>query len=102
MELYQTLILWAAGVMIVLLLVNLYIRMKVWKHYLVLSKNRVDIPVKQILNTKYLEEHIIPKYPTYADNIRAFSRHLQISLRIVSILLMLITLLAGVIYYFRE
>jgi len=48
-----------------------------------------------------MEAEIIPRYPSYAGNIRAFSRHLRLSLRIASILLMLITLLAAVIYYYR-
>ncbi len=102
MELYQTLILWAAGVMLVLLLLNLYIRFRVWKHYVILSKNKVDIPTKYLLNKAKLESEIIPKYPDFADNILAFNKHLQISLRIVSIVLVLITLLAAVIFYFRE
>jgi len=101
MELYQSLILWAAGLMIILVFVNLYIRVRVWKHYIILNKNKVDFPTSYIMKPDKMEAEIIPRYPEYADNIRAFSKHLRISLRIASVLLMLITLLAAVIYYYR-
>ncbi len=98
---YSTLIFLGAGLMFVLLVVNIYIRLKVLKHYKRLIKAEVEFPTKYILDKKKLQDEIIPYYPDSEEDILKFSRHIQISLKIASYLLMLITLLAAVIYYYK-
>jgi hypothetical protein len=99
---YSTLLIWAAGFMLVLLFMNVYIRMKVLVIYQKLQRKKVEFPAKYILDKKRLEAEVIPRYPDSADDIRAFGKQIQISLRIASVLLMGITLLAAVLYYYKE
>lgn len=98
---YTTLIFLGAGLMFILLVVNIYIRLKVYKHYKRLISAEVEFPTAYILNREKLESEIIPLYPNSKNDILKFSKHIQISLRIASYLLMLIVLLAAVIYYYK-
>ncbi len=98
---YRTLLLVGAGLMFVFLVLNVYFRIKVWKHYKELLRYKVEFPTRYIVDTKKLKEEIVPKYPEAEKAILGFSRHIQISLRIASILLMLITLFAAINYYYK-
>jgi len=81
----------AIAVMLMLLLMfNIYLRLVVFKAYNKLVKNRVDFSPKQMMNSKLLEEEVIPKYPELADDIRSFSKKINMSIYLGSVMLAII------------
>lgn len=81
--------------------VNLYFRAKVLKAYRVLVKNRVDFTPGQIFSKLRVEDEIVPNYPESAESIRAFSRNLQLSIKMTTVLMALITAFGGILMWFR-
>jgi len=79
---------------LLVLVFNLFLRLKVLKHYRVLTKNRVDFSMKQMLNEKLLKEEVLPKYPKHRDTILSFSRNVKRSMGIASIILIFIIFFA--------
>ena len=67
---------------IVLLFLNLYFRIKLLKIYRKLVEGQVEFPTSMLFKPRQLEEEIVPKYPSYKDEILSFSKHLNTSLRI--------------------
>ena len=79
---FKIIILVAASIFLVLLVVNLYFRIKILKIYQRLVQGEVDFPPSYVLNKQKLTEDIIPKYPDYKDDILGLHKHLRISLGI--------------------
>jgi len=73
-----------------ILLLNLYMRVKVLKYYRMLTKDRVDFSIKQMMSEKLLKEEVLPKYPKHKETILKFSRNVKRSMAYASIILMLI------------
>jgi len=71
------------------------------KSYKILSKNRVEFDTKHLLNPKKMEEEVLPKYPKFRDEIETFSNHIRYSLKMATVLIVLITLFGAVLMYFR-
>jgi len=46
-----------------------------------------------------MESEVIPNHPGMADEIRTFSNHIRFSVKIASILIVLITILGGILMY---
>ncbi|MCB0524036.1 MAG: hypothetical protein R3A50_05665 [Saprospiraceae bacterium] len=90
------------GLFIAILFVNLYFRAKVFKVYGILVRNKVEFGAAHIFNRKKLEEEILPRYPQFKNEIEAFIRHMRYSIRMASVLLVLITLFGAIMMYFRE
>lgn len=79
--------------LLLLLLFNIYLRFGVFKSYNNLVKNRVDFTPKQMMNKGLLESEVIPKYPKYAEDIRSFSKKINISIYVGIVMLVLILFL---------
>ena len=90
------------GLFAAMLFLNVYFRVKVLKAYKVLVQNEVEFGTAHVFNKKKMEEEIIPKYPQVADEIKAFSRHMQYSIRMATVLIALITLFGAVLMYYRN
>lgn len=99
---YTLLITIVIGLFVAMLFVNLYFRAKVFKVYGVLVRNRVEFGAAHIFNRKKLEAEILPRYPQFRNEIETFIRHMRNSIRMASVLLMLITLFGGILMYFRD
>lgn len=84
-----------------LLFLNLYFRIKVLKSYKILVQNRVDFEAKWILDKKKMESEVIPKHPAMANEIRTFANHIRYSVKIASILIVLITIFGCILMYYR-
>lgn len=80
---------------------NVYFRVKVFKSYKNLVKNRVEFGAAHLFNKARMEEEIIPKYPHMRGEIETFVRHLRFSIRMATVLIALITLFGGILMYFR-
>lgn len=88
------------GLFIAMLFVNVYFRAKVLKTYGRLVKNRVEFGAAHVFNRKKLEDEILPKYPNQRQDILDFSNHMQYSIKMASVLIVLITLMGAVLMYF--
>lgn len=91
-----------AGLFIALLFLNLYFRAKVFKVYGVLVRNRVEFGAAHIFNRKKLEEEILPRYPQFRQEIETFIRHMRYSIRMATVLLVLITAFGAVLMWYRH
>ena len=80
---------------------NVYYRIKILKHYRVLRVNRVEFERAHIFNREKLETEVIPRYPQYAEHLYGFSKYLGYTLRMTSVLLVLITLFGAVLMFYR-
>jgi hypothetical protein len=98
---YTLLISIVIGLFVAMLFVNLYFRAKVMKVYGILVRNKVQFGAVHIFNRQKLEEEILPKYPNFRKEIESFIRHMRYSIRMASVLLLLITLFGAILMYFR-
>jgi hypothetical protein len=87
------------GLFVAMLFLNVYFRAKVLKTYGRLVKNRVEFGAAHVFNRKKLEAEILPKYPDMRQDILDFSNHIQYSIKMASVLIVLITLFGAVLMY---
>ena len=85
-----------------ILSLNVYFRVKVFKVYKRLVKNRVEFKIEHFLSPKRLEEEILPKYPKHRKDILTFISHIRFSMTCASVLIVLITALAAVLMFIKE
>lgn len=90
-----------AGLVLGLLFLNVYFRVKVMDDYKYLVRNRVEFRSSHVLNKKKMEREILPNYPDHADRIRSFCKKIGISIRIACIIVVVITLLGGLLMYYK-
>lgn len=81
--------------------VNIYFRAKVLRAYRILVRDRVDFTPGQIFSKLRVEDEIIPNYPDSAESIRSFSRYLQLSIKMTTVLMALITAFGGILMWYR-
>lgn len=89
------------GLFAAMLFVNLYFRAKVLKVYGVLVRNRVEFGAAHIFSRQKLEAEILPKYPQFRNEIESFIRHMRYSIRMATVLIVLITAFGAILMYFR-
>ena len=90
------------GLFVAVVAVNIYFRIKVMKAYNKLARNRVEFEIKDVFNRKKLESEIIPKYPHMKKEILDFSNHIQYSIKMGSVLIVLITAFGAVLMWYRK
>ena len=89
------------GLFIAMLFVNLYFRVRVLKTYRKLVNARVEFGAAHIFNRQKMEEEIYPRYPHMKQEIETFVSHIQYSMRMASVLIILIMLFGAILMYFR-
>lgn len=89
------------GLFVAMLFVNIYFRIKVLKAYKILVRNNVEFGAVHVFNKARREADIFPKYPKMRQEIETFSNHLRYSIRMASVLIVLITLFGAILMYFR-
>ncbi len=99
---YLTLIILVIGLVLALLFVNIYFRVRVMKYYKNLLKAKVEFDLSHVLNKKKLEAEILPRYPESQDDIHAFINHLRTSVRIGMLLFALISFFGWVLMHYRS
>ncbi len=87
---------------VAMLAVNLYFRAKVLRAYRILVQNEVDFTPGQIFSKQRVEDEIIPSYPAQAKAIRDFSGYLQLSIKMTTVLMALITAFGGILMWYRH
>ena len=89
------------GLFAAMLFVNVYFRIKVLKAYKVLVRNKVEFGAVHIFNQQRREAEVHPRYPSMRQEIETFCHHLRYSVRMASVLIVLITLFGAVLMYYR-
>ncbi len=89
------------GLFIAMLFVNVYFRVRVFKVYKILVQNEVQFGAKHIFNKEKMQAEVFPKYPNQKENIEIFVRHMQYSIRMATVLIVLITLFGAILMYYR-
>jgi hypothetical protein len=98
---YEILIILIIGLFAAMLFLNIYFRIKVLKAYKILVQNQIDFKAKHVFNSKKMKKEILPLYPQFENEILTFSSHIQYSIRMATVLMVLITLFGGVLMYYR-
>lgn len=98
---YITLVSLVIGLVLALLFVNIYFRVRVMKYYKNLVRSKVEFDLSHVLNKKKLESEILPKYPDSLDDIKNFIGHLKVSARIGMILFVLVSFFGWVLMHYR-
>ena len=89
------------GLFVAMLFLNLYFRVKVIKSYRRLVAREVEFGAVHVFNRQRLEEEVLPQYPESREDILTFVHHLRYSIRMATVLLLLITLFGAILMYFR-
>ena len=84
-----------------MLFVNVYFRVKVLKAYKVLVQNEVEFKPVHVFNKKKMEEEVLPKYPNFKKEITDFCTHIRYSIKMATVLIILITAFGAVLMYYR-
>ncbi len=98
---YSLLVSLIIGLFAAMLFVNVYFRAKVLKTYGILVRHRVEFGAAHLFNRRRLEEEILPRYPHCRKEIEDFVRHIHYTIRMASVLLVLITAFGAVLMYYR-
>lgn len=85
-----------------MLFLNVYFRIRVLKHYKVLVRNGVEFNTSHIFNRQKMEEEIVPHYPGFEKHLHGFSSNLRRTIRMATVLIVLITLFGAVLMYYRD
>ena len=97
---FITLIVILIGLIVALLFVNVYFRVKVFKVYKNLVMNKVEFNSAHIFDKKKMESEIIPKYPKMEMEIRLFVGHIRFSIAIAIIIVLLISIFAFILKHY--
>jgi len=79
------------GLFVAMLFLNVYFRAKVLKVYKTLVQNEVQFDSSHIFSPKKMEKEVLPKYPKHKDDILLFVSHIQYSIKMACVLIVLIT-----------
>lgn len=97
---YILLISLVIGLFIAMLFVNIYFRVKVMKSYRVLVQNRVEFGASHVFSNQKMKEEILPLYPHLTTEIQTFANHLRYSIKMATVLLVLITMFGAILMYY--
>ena len=97
---YILLISLVIGLFVAMLFVNIYFRVKVMKSYKVLVQNRVEFGAGHVFSDKKMKEEILPQYPHLTVEIQTFANHLRYSIKMATVLLVLITMFGAILMYY--
>lgn len=82
-------------VLFVLLLgLNIYFKSNILKAYKMLLQKDVDFSIGQLLNKKKLQQEVLPKYPSYRNQITTLASKLKFAV-VFAITIMLVLILLG-------
>ncbi len=70
------------------------------KSYRVLVQNRVEFGASHVFSNQKMEEEILPQYPHLTTEIQTFASHLRYSIKMATVLLVLITMFGAILMYY--
>jgi hypothetical protein len=99
---YILLISLVLGLVAAMLFLNFYFRWKVIKLYHYLTEHRIEFAAEHIFSPRKLREEIIPRYPESERQILTFVRYIRFSVKMASILIVLITAFGFILMYYSR
>ncbi len=87
---------------VLMLFVNIYFRLKVLRAFRVLRDSRIQFDSALVFQKERLEHEVISRHPAHAQYIRDFAHYLRRSISMAIILIALITLMGGLLMYYRK
>ena len=75
---------------VAMLVVNIYFRVKVFKHYKYLIQNRVEFNTSHFFNKDKMEKEVLTRYPQHREEILLFVSMIHRSVQLASALLVII------------
>ncbi len=75
---------------VAMLVVNIYFRVKVFKHYKYLVQNRVEFNTSHFFNKDKMEKEVLTRYPQHREEILLFVSMIHRSVQLASALLVII------------
>lgn len=99
---YKLLIFIVIGLAFFFLCANVYFRVTVMKAYKKLVQNDVDFKGVHFFDAKKMEEEVLPLYPEHREDILTFVKNMKYSMKIYTILMVLITVFGGILMYYRD
>ena len=82
-----------------LLFLNIHFRVKVWKVYKRLRMGGPDLKAAHICKPELLETEILNKHPKHRDDVVLFVDNIRRSVRLASILILLITVFTAILMF---
>ncbi len=89
------------GLFAAMVFVNFYFRVRVLKTYQRLRRQGVEFGSVHFFDRTRLEREILPRYPQARADILDFVRHIRLSIRMATVLIVLITLFGAMLMYYR-
>ncbi|MBP8240335.1 MAG: hypothetical protein KAX50_10255 [Saprospiraceae bacterium] len=84
-----------------MVVLNFYFRIRVLRTYQRLARQNVRFGSAHFFNARRLENEILPLYPDAKADILNFIKYIRFSIRMATVLIVLITLLGAVLMYYR-
>ena len=82
-----------AACLLMLLCLNIWLRVRVYKVYNRLARAKIDFTPKQMMNKELLKTEVIPHYPNHEKDILLMSKAVQMTMYLASIMLVFILFL---------
>ena len=87
---------------ILLVVANVYFRVKVLKSYRSLKDLQIHFDASAVFDKNKLESEILVKHPKHRDLIYNFAVNLRRSITVAILLIVLITVFGAVLMYYRQ
>lgn len=81
--------------------VAVYFRIKVFRAYGVLVRNRVQFDKSHIFSRQKLEAEILPKYPAQRKEIESFVFGIRLSMSLASVLITVVSICAAILMFMK-
>lgn len=86
---------------VAMLVVNIYFRVKVFKHYKYLVQNRIEFNTSHFFNKDKMEKEVLTRYPQHREEILLFVTMIHRSVQLASVLLVIIIAFGYLLLRFR-
>ncbi len=84
-----------------MLFLNVYFRVKVFKVYKRLVENQVEFGAAHLFNEEKMQKEVLSVYPEHESDILTFCNYLRYSIKMATVLILLITMLGALLMYYR-
>ncbi len=98
---YNLLFLIIVAAFVAMLVVNIYFRAKVFKHYKYLVQNKIQFNTSHFFNKEKMEKEVLTRYPEHRDEILLFVSMIHKSVQLASVLLVIIIAFGYLLLRFR-
>ena len=86
----------------ILLLANVFFRIKTFMSFKKLAEKGVGFTKEHVLNKQRLEQEILPRHPEHKDLILQHVNSMKMSMRISTLCMLVLTICGAVLMYYRR